>query len=439
MTEDRNDSENGPDRESGSLDHTVPGQSLSNVSNTVPGDAPRPSFVDPLKDALIRMRDDKAGSPSEFETRSVSLLSSRLGTASEPVSVNFAFGSVGVQADHSHYFNGFALLKPMRNGTAVAVRFSDSTGIRLVVEGVPEISKFGLNTEGDDTEALIVRTVREILAGMPKPFDRGLDVAVVSAVPLGLESAYLSSVCVSLARAADDLLGSHRGKKDRIQAIKGSLKRILPYPFSIGYVIAAANEKPDPFLLVDTETMESLSLDSSSSTEPGWALVDTVPGAKMSDRKARSDRAQEILTRLQQKQFSALTSFRDLEHRDLENASQLLPRRMRPGLKYLVSENRRVQRLVTAIRNEDWQLMGALLFMSHASRRDDWAITSPIQDFVVEEAERFSIEGVYGATQIGEGSFVLIAGQPIRLPAFLDHLRSNWPAHALGRPETLIL
>jgi len=112
---------------------------------------------------------------------------------------------------------------------------------------------------------------------------------------------------------------------------------------------------------------------------------------------------------------------------------------MRPGLKYLVTENRRVQRLVAAIRNEDWQLMGGLMFMSHASRRDDWGITSPIQDFVVDEAERFTIEGVYGASQVGEGSFVLIAGQPIRLPAFLDHLRNSWPAHASGRPETFIL
>ena len=327
----------------------------------------------------------------------------------------------------------------MRSGTAVAVGFSEETGVRLVVESMPEVTQFELDAPGDDIEDLIVRMVRELLMTLPRRLDRGLDVAIVSGVPSRLESAYLSSLSVSLIRAVEELLGIRREENDRVLAIKDSLERVLSYPFSTAHVIAAECETAGSFVLVDTETLEYLTVDSSGTTEPGWALVDTQADRQAADRKARSEWAQEILARLQQKKFSHLTSLRDLEHRDLEMATQLLPRRMRPRLKYLVTENRRVQRLVAAIRNEDWQLMGALMFMSHASRRDDWAITSPVQNFVVDEAERFSIEGVYGATQIGEGSFVLIAGQPIRLPAFLDHLRSSWPPHASGGPETFIL
>ncbi|GMQ81672.1 MAG: hypothetical protein BMS9Abin05_1107 [Rhodothermia bacterium] len=427
MMEDRNGAEKG----SGGIPRDVPENS--------PGSPSSPSFADPIKDALSRMQAGQGISTDEMKSRSVSLLSSRLGTNPDSVLAAFALGSAGVQADHSHYFNGFALLKPMHSGTAVAVGFSEETGVRLVVENVPEVTQFELDTPGDDIEDLNVRTVRELLMTLPNRPGRGLDIAIVSMVPSRLESAYLSSLSVSLIRAVEVRLGIRREENERIQAINESIERVLSYPFSVAYVIAAKSETADSFVLVDTETLEHLVVGSSGTTEPGWALVDTRADQQTSDRKARSEWAQEILTRLQQKQFSDLTSLRDLEHRDLEAATYLLPRRMRPGLKYLVTENRRVQRLVAAIRNEDWQLMGALMFMSHASRRDDWAITSPIQNFVVNEAERFSIEGVYGATQIGEGSFVLIAGQPFRLPAFLDHLRSSWPPNASGGPETFIL
>ncbi|NNE36114.1 MAG: hypothetical protein HKN13_12805 [Rhodothermales bacterium] len=198
-------------------------------------------------------------------------------------------------------------------------------------------------------------------------------------------------------------------------------------------------KNPQAFILVDTETHEHLSLDVPDRIRPEWALVNTATEKLKTGRAARKQWSLEIFDRLQQKKFSMLNSLRDLEHRDLENALHTLPRKMRPGLRYLVTENRRVQRMVVAIRKRDWQLMGALLKMSHASRRDDWMITSPIEDFVVEEAERFSLEGVYGATQTGEGSFILVAGQPLTLPAFLDHLRRSWPAQASKTPETFIL
>ncbi|TDI72236.1 MAG: hypothetical protein E2O85_00820 [Bacteroidetes bacterium] len=454
MTEKRNDDKNGPDQfsEEGSgtsrdekqgdlsddLSENTPDDLSGFMAKNLPGSA-LSSFTGPLKDALNRMQVGQGISPDESKSRSISLLSSLSEFDSDSVSTAFTFGSAGVQADHAHYFNGFALLKPMRRGTAVSVGISEGTSVRLVVGSEHESSVFELDSLQDDTQDLVVRIVREMLTSLPIPPPRGLDVAIVSAVPAGFTSAYISSLSVSLVRALEELLGIEREENERVKSINESLERVLSYPLSVAFVIASESASPDSFVLVDTETLEHLILDDSSTTVPGWALIDTQGDHETTDRAGRSKRAQEILARLQQKQFSELSSLRDLEHRDLETASHLLPRRMRPGLKYLVTENRRVQRLVAAIRNEDWQLMGGLMFMSHASRRDDWGITSPIQDFVVDEAERFTIEGVYGASQVGEGSFVLIAGQPIRLPAFLDHLRNSWPAHASGRPETFIL
>lgn len=398
-----------------------------------------PSFTEPLRHALDLMQDRELLTPDQHKSRAKRLLFDRFETGGQHVQVAFSNGSAGIQADHTHYFNGFALLKPMRRGTAVAVRFTESNEVRITLEGVPDTYAFELGAARVDTDPAVVQSIRVMLESMDPEMRRGLDVALVSTIPEGLVSSSLASAGTATVQAVLIAYSREMSTKESSKLIKRGLETVLHVPVSAAYIIAATAHDAKDFVLVDTETFEYLSIDVPDRTGPGWVLVDTATSKQKTTRNTRSAWSQEILERLRQKKFTNLKSLRDLEHRDLETAVSVLPRKMRPGLRYLVTENRRVQRLVVAIRNRDWQLMGALLKMSHASKRDDWSITSPMEDFVVAEAERFSLEGVYGATQTGEGSFILIAGQPFRLPAFLDNLRSNWPAQASAGPDTFIL
>jgi galactokinase len=148
-------------------------------------------------------------------------------------------------------------------------------------------------------------------------------------------------------------------------------------------------------------------------------------------------RASDALAILRRHGFPDLTSYRDLEHRDLDRALNAVPDAHAPIVRYLVTENRRVQKLVAAVRRRDWQMMGALMFMSHAVQRDDWRLTSPESNHVVAEVEAMSLEGLYGARATGRTGAVLIAGQPFVIPNFLDRIQSQVrdrfqaPAHSL--------
>jgi len=397
-----------------------------------------PSFAEPLKHAMHRVEENESLTPDQHKSRAERLFSDRFEAGKSDVHVAFSPGVVGIQADHTHYFNGFALLKPMRRGTAVAVRLTERKKVRLVFEGVPEPVAFEIGTVGVDSDSHVVQTIRVLLDSMDLRVHRGMDIAVLSTVPDGLVSSALGSIGIATVKAVSTACRREMSTKEESMLIKRGLEAVLSVPVSAAYVIAISEHDAQAVMLVDTETFEYLSVDVPERTGPGWALIDTARLKQTSNRNSRFAWSQEILERLQQKKFAELSSFRDLEHRDLETAVHVVSRKMRPGLRYLVTENRRVQRLVVAIRNQDWQLMGALLKMSHASKRDDWLITTAMEDFVVNEAERFSLEGVYGAAQTGEGSFVLVAGERLRLPAFLDHLRSNWPAQASADPETFI-
>ena len=69
--------------------------------------------------------------------------------------------------------------------------------------------------------------------------------------------------------------------------------------------------------------------------------------------------------------------------------------------RHVVSENRRVLAAVDALRTGDVRRFGELMYESHASLRDDFEVSTPELDLLVDLASR--AEGVIGARLTGAG------------------------------------
>jgi galactokinase len=67
---------------------------------------------------------------------------------------------------------------------------------------------------------------------------------------------------------------------------------------------------------------------------------------------------------------------------------------------HVVSENARVEAAVTAVRSGEWAALGRLMTASHASLRDDFAVSTPELDGAVEAALS---SGALGARMTGGG------------------------------------
>jgi len=68
---------------------------------------------------------------------------------------------------------------------------------------------------------------------------------------------------------------------------------------------------------------------------------------------------------------------------------------------HVISENERVLRTVEALKKGDLATVGACMAESHASLRDDYAVSCPELDIMVELAEKYP--GVIGARMTGGG------------------------------------
>jgi galactokinase len=95
------------------------------------------------------------------------------------------------------------------------------------------------------------------------------------------------------------------------------------------------------------------------------------------------------------------SALRDATLAEVETLSdELLRRRAR----HVVTENQRCLDASVALQAGDWAALGALLYASHASLRDDFNVSCAELDCIVETAQSIGLDGgVYGCRMTGGG------------------------------------
>jgi galactokinase len=105
--------------------------------------------------------------------------------------------------------------------------------------------------------------------------------------------------------------------------------------------------------------------------------------------------------RLLSDSISGISALRDVSIEDLERLRAQLPPTIYRRCRHVVSENQRVQSAAAALQEGNLQRFGQLMAASHRSLRDDYEVSSPELDLMVDLANR--VEGVYGARMTGGG------------------------------------
>jgi galactokinase len=100
-------------------------------------------------------------------------------------------------------------------------------------------------------------------------------------------------------------------------------------------------------------------------------------------------------------QAFGLNSLRDLTESEFAFGEARLDPLVRRRVRHVLSENARTLRAVQALRDQDMDLVGRLMAESHASLRDDYEVSSPALDAMVEIAA--AQRGCWGARMTGAG------------------------------------
>jgi galactokinase len=134
----------------------------------------------------------------------------------------------------------------------------------------------------------------------------------------------------------------------------------------------------------------------------------------------------------------AIESLRDLKLEDLERALQLLPSPLDRRTKHVVQENARTRAGVDAMKRSHWQGLGRLMTGSHLSLRDDFEVSCPELDFVVETA--LEVPGVFGARMTGGGfgGSAIILAEDSAVDAIRERVATTFVQRFGSEPELYV-
>jgi galactokinase len=301
-----------------------------------------------------------------------------------------ANGRVNLIGDHVDYAGGCVLPMPTREMTAVAMRVRRSGG---------EADLFA--SESDDDRASDrdwMRYARGVLvelraAGVDVP---AVALAVASDVPIGAGLSSSAALEIAVARAALALAGRSMPPKQLALLAKRAEHIHAGVPCGIMDQWCVAHADPDAPTAVavhldcarlvhePVELPRALVIEIVDSGVR-HALCDGGYAARRADvleAARRLDRAPESLPGATVAEIARL------------------PERIARRARHVVSEVERVHAAVAALRSGDLAAFGRLLDASHASLRDDFDVSTPEVDRVVEGAKR---RGALGARMTGGG------------------------------------
>ncbi|MEU2423910.1 galactokinase [Streptomyces sp. NPDC007851] len=320
----------------------------------------------------------------------------------EPDGVWSAPGRVNLIGEHTDYNDGFVMPFALPHVTTAAVARRSDGVLRLHSSdtggGVVELSLDALEP-GTDQEwtaypAGVVWALRE--AGHPVT---GADVHLASTVPTGAGLSSSAALEVVIALALNDLYGLGLQRWQLARLCQRAENVYVGAPTGIMDQTASACCEAGHALFLDTRDLSQKQIPFDLAAEGMRLLVvDTQvkhahSGGEYGKRRAGCEKGAALL---------GVDALRDIPYGELDAALGRLgdEEEVRRLVRHVVTEDHRVERVVALLEAGDTRAIGPVLTEGHASLRDDFQVSCPELDLVVEAA---NAAGALGARMTGGG------------------------------------
>lgn len=335
---------------------------------------------------------DAARIRSQFEAR--------FGAA--PELIVRAPGRVNLIGEHTDYNAGFVLPAAIDRATFIAASPRQDRRVRVVAADLNLEDEFGI----DHIERSGIHPWSNYIRGMVRALQgaghiiNGADMIVASSVPRGaglsssaaleVATGYVFQVFHNLNILGDELALMAQATENHFVGVNcGIMDQFI-------VTLGQANHA----LMIDCRDLSYQAVP--VPTNAAVVICDShiersLAASAYNQRRAECEQAVELLKPL----LPGIKALRDVSSAQLAAHGHVLPAVVRQRARHVVSENERVIHGATALRNGDVAEFGRLMNASHASLRDDYAVSIPEMDALVAAAQRVS--GCYGSRLTGAG------------------------------------
>lgn len=318
-----------------------------------------------------------------------------------------ASGRVNLIGEHTDYSGGFVMPLAIPQRTRVTLTRREGTEVHAWSaemggkDAGPAVYRLGEEAPGRGWLDY-VQGITRVLAQARYRLG-GFDLRVESDVPLGAGLSSSAALEIALLKGLRELFDLPLPDLEMAHLGQRAENEFVGAPVGIMDQMAATFADPETALFLDTRSLafERVPLPA----EAELAVIDSGIAHAHSDGdyRTRRNEVEETAARLE------VAELRDAGLQDLDRIARLPPPLDRRA-RHVVTENARVLAAVEAMRAGDLPRLGELLDASHRSLRDDFEVSVPEVDLLVELAR--GEPGVFGARMTGGGfggSIVVLA------------------------------
>jgi len=335
----------------------------------------------------------------EAEIRSI--FQYRYGSA-DGVLVASAPGRVNIIGEHTDYNEGFVLPTPLGSQIWVAAKKRADSEFRLYAHDYDQSYEFTLGGQKPDAKTRWANYIMGVVDALQRKGYKlgGVDIAVKGDVPQGSGLSSSAALEVSVARALVKLYNVKIDPVELAYVGKSAENDFLGIKSGIMDQFVASLGKMGQALFIDCRDNGHRNV----KLPFGCALVAVHTGIRrglaVSAYNERVEQCQKGVAALRLVR-PGINSLRDATDKDLKAIDGQVPDIIYRRCRHVIGENARVLSAVEAMNMNLGSKLGALMYESHTSLRDDYGVSCPELDALVKSA--MDTGYVLGARLTGAG------------------------------------
>ena len=330
----------------------------------------------------------------------------------------FTPGRVNIIGEHIDYNGGRVLPTALPLGVTVSASPRDDGNIRVESEQFEDaaLRDLGSGATGHWSDYAVGSVVLANRAGL---YSGGVDLALSSTLPFGSGISSSAAVCVGVLKALRELSGAEMDDTGVAVLARRVENDFIGMPCGIMDQMAVSIARPGQALSLDTNSLDYDLIklpESHRICVVHSGVTRQLNEGRYKERKEECDAVKALAGR------DDICRMSDAELEALQDLPEPLFRRAR----HCVTEHRRTVEASDALRAGDFATLGRLMVESHASMRDDFEITVPAIDALVETAVALGADGSR-MTGGGFGGCIVAAVEADKVEGWTDKLISSHP------------
>ena len=310
-------------------------------------------------------------------------------------------GRVNLIGEHTDYNDGFVLPMAIERHIVIAADTNTKHNVTLHSVTTGETASFGLRPRVVRGEPGWSNYVRGVIAGFQKPGQKvpGFDAVIESSLPYGGGLASSAALEVATATLIEAITGQVLAPIDKALLCQRAEHDFAGVPCGIMDQFTSILAQENHALLLDCRSRTTTPVPMTN-PEVTVLIINTNIRHKLADSEYAKRRSQcEAAARALK-----VAALRDATPEALGATQKQMEPVVFRRARHVITENERTLQMARAIQASDWPAVGQLMYASHASLRDDYEVSCPELDTVVEIAQAMGDGGgVIGCRMTGGG------------------------------------